>query len=97
MEDAIALGKALETENNVQHAFARYQSMRQPIVQALVTASRTRADWYERFPLHMQLDPIDFAYSYITRSGRIDDEKLREMSPEFMKRRDGARLMERSQ
>ena len=97
MEDAIALGKALETENNVQHAFARYQSMRQPIVQALVTASRTSADWYERFPLHMQLDPIDFAYSYITRSGRIDDEKLREMSPEFMKRRGGARLMERSQ
>jgi 2-polyprenyl-6-methoxyphenol hydroxylase-like FAD-dependent oxidoreductase len=91
MEDAIALGKALETESNIQCAFARYQAARQPIVQALVKASRTSADWYEQFPAHMQLDPVEFAYSYITRSGRIDDDKLREMSPEFMKRRDAAR------
>jgi hypothetical protein len=32
----------------------------------------------------MQLDPFAFAYSYITRSGRIDDSRLRAMSPGFM-------------
>jgi 2-polyprenyl-6-methoxyphenol hydroxylase-like FAD-dependent oxidoreductase len=86
IEDAIALTKALEAEPDVPQALARYQSERQPIVKKLVTAARTSADWYENFPDHMKLDVMDFAYSYITRSGRIDDARLRAMSPLFMAR-----------
>ena len=67
-------------------ALARYESERKPIVKKLVTAARTSADWYENFPEHMKLDLMDFAYSYITRSGRIDDARLRAMSPAFMAR-----------
>jgi hypothetical protein len=52
----------------------------------LVTAARTSADWYEHFAEHMKLDLMDFAYSYITRSGRIDDTRLRTMAPNFMAR-----------
>jgi 2-polyprenyl-6-methoxyphenol hydroxylase-like FAD-dependent oxidoreductase len=91
IEDAIALTKALEAERGIDTAFARYQSERQPIVKKLVTAARTSADWYARFPEHMKLDPMDFAYSYITRSGRIDDARLRAMSPSFMARYEGSR------
>ena len=86
IEDAIALAKALEAEPDIPTALARYQSERQPIVKKLVTAARTSADWYETFPDHMKLDLMDFAYSYITRSGRIDDARLRAMSPAFMAR-----------
>jgi 2-polyprenyl-6-methoxyphenol hydroxylase-like FAD-dependent oxidoreductase len=86
IEDAIALTKALEAENDIAAALARYQAERKPIVQKLVTAARTSADWYENFPEHMKLDVMDFAYSYITRSGRIPDARLRAMSPEFMAR-----------
>jgi 2-polyprenyl-6-methoxyphenol hydroxylase-like FAD-dependent oxidoreductase len=86
IEDAIALVKALETETDIAAALHRYQAERQPIVKKLVTAARTSADWYETFPDHMKLDPMDFAYSYITRSGRIDDARLRAMSPGFMAR-----------
>jgi 2-polyprenyl-6-methoxyphenol hydroxylase-like FAD-dependent oxidoreductase len=86
IEDAIALVKALETEAHVTTALARYEAERKPIVKKLVTAARTSADWYAKFPDHMKLDLMDFAYSYITRSGRIDDARLRAMSPAFMER-----------
>jgi 2-polyprenyl-6-methoxyphenol hydroxylase-like FAD-dependent oxidoreductase len=91
IEDAIALTKALEAEPDVATALARYQGERQPIVKKLVTASRTSADWYAKFPGHMKLGLMDFAYSYITRSGRIDDGRLRAMSPAFMARFEASR------
>ena len=82
IEDAIALTKALEAEADIS-AGARIvtRAERKPIVKKLVTAARTSADWYEKFPEHMKLSLMDFAYSYITRSGRIDDARLRAMSP----------------
>jgi 2-polyprenyl-6-methoxyphenol hydroxylase-like FAD-dependent oxidoreductase len=86
IEDAIALTRAMETEADISAALARYQAERKPIVKKLVTAARTSADWYQQFPEHMKLDLMDFAYSYITRSGRVDDARLRAMSPEFMAR-----------
>ncbi|VIO66567.1 Salicyloyl-CoA 5-hydroxylase [Bradyrhizobium ivorense] len=91
IEDAIALTKALEAENDIAAALARYESERKPIVKKLVTAARTSADWYEHFPVHMKLGLMDFAYSYITRSGRIDDARLRAMSPAFMARYEAAK------
>jgi 2-polyprenyl-6-methoxyphenol hydroxylase-like FAD-dependent oxidoreductase len=91
IEDAIALAKALEAEPDIPAALQRYQGERKPIVQKLVKAARTSADWYEAFPEHMKLDLMDFAYSYITRSGRIDDSRLRAMSPAFMARYEGSR------
>jgi 2-polyprenyl-6-methoxyphenol hydroxylase-like FAD-dependent oxidoreductase len=94
IEDAIALVKALEDEPDMACALARYESGRKPIVKKLVTAARTSADWYEDFSQHMTLDLMDFAYSYITRSGRIDDARLRAMSPRFMARYEAAKKTE---
>lgn len=91
IEDAIALSKALEAEADIPAALARYEAERKPIVKKLVTAARTSADWYEKFPEHMKLGLMDFAYSYITRSGRIDDARLRAMSPAFMARYEASR------
>src|SRR5882672_5951002 len=91
IEDAIALVKALEAEADISSALVRYQAERKPIVKMLVTAARTSADWYEKFSDHMKLDLSDFAYSYITRSGRIDDARLRAMSPRFMARYEASR------
>jgi hypothetical protein len=34
----------------------------------------------------MRLAPIDFAMSYLTRSGRIDMERMRRRSPRFAAR-----------
>ena len=86
IEDVIALVKALEAERDLAAALARYEAERKPVVKKLVTAARASANWYEQFPEHMKLGMMDFAYSYIIRSGRIDDERLRAMSPLFMAR-----------
>ncbi|MGO9357793.1 MAG: FAD-dependent monooxygenase [Xanthobacteraceae bacterium] len=91
LEDVIALTKALEASpNDLAAALKRYEADRKPIVKKLVTAARTSADWYEAFADHMKLDLMDFAFSYITRSGRVDLARLRAMSPAFMARYDGA-------
>ncbi|WP_315752270.1 MULTISPECIES: FAD-dependent monooxygenase [unclassified Bradyrhizobium] len=91
IEDAIALAKALDAETSLSDGLARYQAERQPIVKKLVTAARTSSDWYESFPAHMTLSLLDFAYSYITRSGRIDETRLRAMAPQFMARYEASR------
>jgi 2-polyprenyl-6-methoxyphenol hydroxylase-like FAD-dependent oxidoreductase len=96
IEDAIALTKALEAEEKISAGLNRYQTERQPIVKKLVTAARTSAGWYEKFPDHMKLGLMDFAYSYITRSGRIDDARLRAMSPGFMARYEASRRLQQS-
>jgi 2-polyprenyl-6-methoxyphenol hydroxylase-like FAD-dependent oxidoreductase len=85
MEDALALAKALETApGDLPAALSRYQAERKPIVEKLVAASRRSAAWYERFPEHMRLAPVDLAMSYIQRSGRIDAGRLHTMAPNFM-------------
>ncbi len=91
IEDAIALTKALEAEDKISASLVRYQMERKPIVKKLVTAARTSADWYEKFSDHMKLGLMDFAYSYITRSGRVDDARLRAMSPLFMAQYEASR------
>jgi 2-polyprenyl-6-methoxyphenol hydroxylase-like FAD-dependent oxidoreductase len=85
MEDAIALSKALERHPlELSAALAEYEDARKPIVTKLVAAANASAAWYERFAEHMALAPMDFAMSYITRSGRVDLERLRRTSPAFV-------------
>jgi 2-polyprenyl-6-methoxyphenol hydroxylase-like FAD-dependent oxidoreductase len=92
IEDGLALVKALEAEkDDLPASLNRYQATRRPIVEKLVAASKRSADWYEHFAEHMQLGPLELAMSYIRRSGRVDDERLREMAPRFMAQYDAAR------
>lgn len=87
LEDALALVKALEASpGDLPAALAGYEAARRPAVEALVAASRRSADWYERFPEHMRLEPLELAMSYIRRSGRVDEERLRASAPRFMAR-----------
>ena len=88
----IALVKALEAApGDLATGLALYEANRRPIVEKLVRASRASAHWYEHFAEHMRLAPLDFAMSYIGRSGRVDRDRLRAMSPKFMARYDAAR------
>jgi 2-polyprenyl-6-methoxyphenol hydroxylase-like FAD-dependent oxidoreductase len=85
MEDAIALAKALEQyAADVPIGLAAYEEARKLAVTRLVAAANASASWYERFAEHMALSPMEFAMSYITRSGRVDLERLRRSSPAFV-------------
>jgi len=87
MEDAIALDRALaEHGDDVAAALPAFEAARRPIVEKLVTGANASAAWYERFAEHMELAPAEFAMSYITRSGRVDIERLRKLSPRFVER-----------
>jgi hypothetical protein len=40
--------------------------------------------WYERFREKLHLDPLPFAYDYLTRGCRVTHERLAERSPKFV-------------
>lgn len=86
MEDAIALVRALETGFDLEQALAAYQADRLPIARKIVDAANSSAQWYESFGDRMDLPPLDFAFDYLTRSGRVDMDRLRRMAPAFMAR-----------
>jgi 2-polyprenyl-6-methoxyphenol hydroxylase-like FAD-dependent oxidoreductase len=84
-EDAIALARALrEAPGDVPAALAAYEAARRPVVEKIVAAADASAAWYERFAEHMALAPWDLAWSYIQRSGRVDEERLARASPRFV-------------
>jgi 2-polyprenyl-6-methoxyphenol hydroxylase-like FAD-dependent oxidoreductase len=87
MEDAIALDAALARHPRAPaDALADYEATRKPVVHKLLTAADASGEWYEQFARHMRLAPIDFAMSYVRRSGRIPLDRLRRISPRFAAR-----------
>jgi 2-polyprenyl-6-methoxyphenol hydroxylase-like FAD-dependent oxidoreductase len=84
MEDAIALDKALAAHDGISEALALYEAARRPILEKLVAGANGSAEWYQCFADRMKLSAADFAMSYITRSGRVDIERLRKFSPDFV-------------
>lgn len=87
MEDVQFLARAL-VENNwdVERALPQYQSDRQPVLQKITGAALRSAGWYEKFDQHMQLEPLEFAHSYICRAGRLGPDRLRKLAPNFTHR-----------
>ena len=88
-EDAIALDRAFaEGGEDVPRALDGFEGARRPIVEKLLAAANASSYWYECLPEKMAFKPWELAYDYMTRSGRMTDERLREMSPKFMARVD---------
>ncbi len=84
LEDAIALVNALAREKDLPSALALFQQQRMPVARKLFDAANASARWYEGFREKMKLPLQEFAFSYLTRSGRVDMERLRGLSPAFM-------------
>ena len=83
-DSAIALADYLHSEHDMQAAFERYQEERRLEVLRLQSAARNSLEWFENVERYLDLDPIQFNYSLLTRSQRISHENLRERDPKWL-------------
>ena len=81
MEDAIALWKAMREAPSLAAAFARYQELRLAPMKKIWDAANVSLRWYERMGEHIKLAPVEFAYSYMTRTGRVNHAEVRRRDP----------------
>ena len=83
MEDAVALAKALrEHGRDVPAALAAYQTLRLPPMKKIWDAANVSLRWYEHMDEHMRtMTPVEFAYSYMTRTGRVSHAEMKRRDP----------------
>ena len=85
LESAIALADLIESQPTLEDAFTRYQEDRRLDVLRLQSAARNSTEWFEEVERYLDLDPVQFNYSLLTRSQRISHENLRLRDPEWLR------------
>ncbi|MGO4329516.1 FAD-dependent monooxygenase [Cupriavidus sp. 2TAF22] len=86
MEDAMALADAIMAHSDdVPAALQQYEAVRKPEKAKLISASEASYNWYERIREWMDLPtPHEFVFRFMTRTGRVDAERLRAQFPVLM-------------
>ena len=84
LESAIALADYVSTKPTLEEAFAQYQEERRLEVLRLQSAARNSLEWFEEVHRYLNLDPVQFNYSLLTRSQRISHENLRLRDPKWL-------------
>ncbi|HET9489681.1 MAG TPA: FAD-dependent monooxygenase [Methylomirabilota bacterium] len=85
MEDAIALSAALRRSPRVAEALAAYERERRPHVEALQRAAQASLEWFEQTERYVgRLEPLQFAFSLLTRSLRVTYDTLRARDARFV-------------
>jgi len=84
MEDAIALADALAKHPRIPEALESYEAARRPAVESLQRAAQASLQWFEDTERYMDLEPIQFAFTLLTRSLRVTHENLRIRDPAFV-------------
>jgi anthraniloyl-CoA monooxygenase len=83
MEDAIALASALEQHTDLETALNEYELERKPVVEIFQKAARESQAYFETLKRYLTLDPMQFTFNLLTRSGRITYDDLRLRDPRF--------------
>ena len=81
MEDAIALAAALDQHGDVETSLAHYEMERRPILERFQSAAAESQSYFEGTARYLHLEPKQFAFYLLTRSGRIDYGSLRQRDP----------------
>jgi anthraniloyl-CoA monooxygenase len=78
LEDAIKLAEVLSRPGlSREAALEEYQAERSVEVLKLQNSARNSTEWFETLERYLHFEPIQFAYSLLTRSQRVSHENLR--------------------
>ena len=83
MEDAIALASTLEQHSDIETALNAYEIERKPVVEIFQKAAQESQTYFETIKRYLNLDPMQFTFQLLTRSGRISYDDLRLRDPRF--------------
>jgi anthraniloyl-CoA monooxygenase len=84
MEDSIGLANALVRRGwDVESALVDYELERGPVVERTQQAASDSAAYFARVASYTHLQPIQFAFNLVTRSGRITHASLGIRDPQF--------------
>jgi len=83
IEDSIALAHAVcEVEGSVAQKLDAFVTARRPEKDKLISASERSYNWYEEIGRWMEeYTPHEFVYRFMTRTGRVSDERLASSFP----------------
>jgi 2-polyprenyl-6-methoxyphenol hydroxylase-like FAD-dependent oxidoreductase len=90
LEDAIKLAEVLNREGgglqreSLEAALDEYQAERNLEVLKLQNSARNSTEWFETLERYLHFEPLQFAYSLLTRSQRISHENLRLRDREWL-------------
>lgn len=86
MEDAISLIGALEAKgtDDIPAALAAYEDEHRVDTLKLQKAAQTSLEWFENVDRHVQLEPLPFLFSLMSRSKRITWENLNLRDPDLI-------------
>lgn len=84
LEDAIMLARAFADADDPARALPLFEQTRRPRVEQYQRAALDSLRWFEEVDSHMHLAPLPFAVEAMTRSNRVDLEKLRQRDPAFI-------------
>lgn len=86
MEDAIALANSfVRHPASVERALVDYELERQPVVERFQQAAGDSAAYFGRVGHYTGLEPIQFAFNLLTRSGRISHANLTQRDPQLIR------------
>src|SRR5690349_1468845 len=85
LEDAIKLAEVLNREGlSLEAAMDEYVAERNLEVLKLQNSARNSTEWFETLDRYLHFEPLQFAYSLLTRSQRISHENLRLRDREWL-------------
>src|SRR5437868_3051089 len=85
LEDAIKLSDVLNRSGlRLEAALDEYQAERSLEVLKLQNSARNSTEWFETLERYTHFEPLQFAYSLLTRSQRISHENLRLRDREWL-------------
>ena len=77
LEDGIDLADELHQGKPLAQALRDYEELRRLEVLRIQSSARNSTEWFEQVERYLHLEPIQFAYSLLTRSQRVSHENLR--------------------